>query len=272
MKILVPIDFTPVTENALRYAVGLTSVMAQEITAFHVTSSEKDNAKAQDDLQKLCDKYSSEKVKPVALIRSGSYFDLIGDTATEITADLIVMGTHGIKGMQRIIGSHAMKVITNSSTPYIVIQHKPFTPVKNILVPVDFTKEVKQMLPFLTSMAEYFKAKLLLISETSSDEFIQRKIDNNIGYFKSFCADNNIPYQLLASNFSSNKYKAVMKEADANDVEMIVTTIDPETGLTDYIMGVDEQKIVANESEIPVLCINTKHFQNRSGNIFEYTF
>src|SRR5688572_11528390 len=111
MKILVPIDFTPVTENALRYAVGLTGVMAQEITAFHVTSNEKDHAKAQADLQKLCDKYTSERVKPVALIRSGNYFELIGETATEITADLIVMGTHGIKGMQRIIGSHAMKVI-----------------------------------------------------------------------------------------------------------------------------------------------------------------
>lgn len=272
MKILVPIDFTPVTENALRYAVGLTAVMAQEIIPFHVTSSEKDNDKALAQLQQLCDKYTSGSVKPTPLVKSGNYFELIGSTATEIEASMIVMGTHGVKGMQRLVGSYAMKVITNSSTPYIVVQHQPYKPVKNILVPIDFTREVKQMLPFLTSMAEYFHATLLLISESSKDNFIQNKIDNNIGYFKSYCADNNVPYKMLEANFSSNKYKAVLKEADANDVEMIVTTIDPETGLTDYIMGVEEQKIVANESEIPVLCINTKHFQNRSGNIFEYTF
>jgi len=177
MKILVPIDFTPVTENALRYAIGLTSVMAQEIILFHVTTAEKENEEALSKLNKLCIKYSTDKVTPSAIVRCGSYFDLIGDTATEIEASLIVMGTHGIKGMQRIIGSHAMKVITHSSTPYIVVQHEPYKEVKRILVPVDFTREVKQMLPFLTSMAEYFKATLLLISESSKDSFIQNKID-----------------------------------------------------------------------------------------------
>ena len=272
MKILVPIDFTPVTENALRYAIGLTSVMAQEIILFHVTTAEKENEEALSKLNKLCIKYSTDKVTPSAIVRCGSYFDLIGDTATEIEASLIVMGTHGIKGMQRIIGSHAMKVITHSSTPYIVVQHEPFKEVRKILVPVDFTREVKQMLPFLTSMAEYFKATLLLISESSKDSFIQNKIDLNISYFQSYLADNNIPFAMLNSNFSSNKYKVIMSEVEKNAIDMIVATIDSETGLTDYIMGVEEQKIVANEAEVPVLCINTKHFMNRKGNVFEYTF
>jgi nucleotide-binding universal stress UspA family protein len=272
MKILVPIDFTPVTENALRYAVGLTSVMAQDIVPFHVASTEKEVGPAMEQLQQLCDKYTSEGVKPTPLVKSGSYFELIGSTASEIEASLIVMGTHGVKGMQRIIGSYAMKVITNSSTPYIVVQHQPFRPVKKILVPVEFTREVKQMLPFLTSMAEYFKATLYLISESSKDEFIQKQIDNNASYFESYLSDNNIAYVLSKNTFGSSKYKSVKQEADTIGADMIVTTIDPETGLTDYIMGVEEQKIVANESEIPVLCINTKNFMSRTGNIFEYTF
>ena len=63
-----------------------------------------------------------------------------------------------------------------------------------------------------------------------------------------------------------------MQHANASGADLIVTTIDPETNITDYIMGVDEQKIVANESQIPVLCVNTKHYMNRKGSIFEYTF
>ena len=43
MKILVPIDFTPTTENALKYAIGLTKDEAHEITIFNVTESDKEH-------------------------------------------------------------------------------------------------------------------------------------------------------------------------------------------------------------------------------------
>ena len=54
MKILVPLDFTPVTENALSYAIGLTDVLGvTNITLFHVTASEKETTEATDKLNQL---------------------------------------------------------------------------------------------------------------------------------------------------------------------------------------------------------------------------
>jgi hypothetical protein len=50
---------------------------------------------------------------------------------------------------------------------------------------------------------------------------------------------------------------------------MIVTAIDPKVDVADYIMGVEEQKIVANEAQIPVLCINIRSFTKFTGSIFE---
>jgi len=273
MKIVVPIDFTPVTENAIRYAIGLTDVLGvNNITLFHVTASEKETAEATEKLNLLIEKYKAQTSATLAsVLKPGNIFDEIGKTAAELEASLIVMATHGIKGMQRIIGSRAMKVITNSETPYIVIQQKPYEPVKKILIPIDFTREVKQLLPMLQTLNEKFKAKLVLIAQEAKDDFIQKKIDNNLSYFKSYLNDNNIDFE-EAGTYSSSKYKETLQYAKATGVDLIVTTIDPETNLTDYIMGVDEQKIVANELQLPVLCVNTKHYMNRSGNIFEYTF
>src|SRR3982751_3604938 len=124
MKILVPIDFTPVTENALKYSIGLTDTLdVSEIILFNVVASEKERGSSSEKLNNLIQKYKDQaKCKIENLVKPGNIFDQIGSSASDLQASLIVMGTHGIKGMQHIIGSRAMKVITNSETPYIVVQ------------------------------------------------------------------------------------------------------------------------------------------------------
>jgi hypothetical protein len=62
-------------------------------------------------------------VTPV--VRVGSVYEDIGDAAAEIDADLIIMGTHGMRGMQFITGSRALRVITSSSVPFVVVQERP---------------------------------------------------------------------------------------------------------------------------------------------------
>jgi|CXWJ01.1.fsa_nt_gi nucleotide-binding universal stress UspA family protein len=270
MKILIPIDFTPVTENALKYAIEFTKSGSYEITLFHVVDSDKETAKAIVKLNDMAAKYADEtSAKINAMVQTGNIFDCIGEAAKEIEAYLIIMATHGIKGMQHIIGSRAMRVITHSQTPYIVIQNKPWRNINNILVPVDFTKEGKQVLPFLGQLASQFKSALHLFSQRSDDDFLQNRIDNNIAYFESYFEENNIAFKILSDRFEKLKYNIIINEANKIDADLIVTSIDPETNITDYMMGVDEQKIVANESQIPVLCINTKSVSSISGNVFE---
>ncbi len=271
MKIVVPIDFTPVTENALKYSIGLTEVLpVSDIILFHVVDADKETTAASDKLNSLMQQYKSQtKASLESFVKTGNIFDKIGKTASDLQASLIIMGTHGIKGMQHIIGSRAMRVITNSETPYIVVQKKPYRQIKKFLVPVDFSKEVKQMLPLLQNLNEKFQAIFHLMREKTKDEFIENRISNNMAYFKSFLNENKIPFVESGLYNSSSKYKDVLALANATDADLIVTTIDPETNITDYIMGVEEQKLVANESQIPVLCVNIKNFMNRKGSFFE---
>jgi nucleotide-binding universal stress UspA family protein len=270
MKILIPIDFTPVTENALRYAIEFTKSSDDTITLFHVIESDKETAKAQQKLDEMIGKYSSStKLHIESMLRTGNIFDCIDEAAKEINAFIIIMATHGIKGMQHIIGSRAMKVITNSETPYIVIQNKGWRDIKNILAPVDYTKEGKQVLPFLGKLATQFNSTVHLFKQLSKDEFLQRRIDNNFSYFKGFFEENSIAFKIVANEFPHLKYADILKQANTIDADLIVTGIDSDTGITDYMMGVEEQKIVANESQIPVLCINTKSVTSIGGNVFE---
>ena len=270
MKILVPIDFTAITENALMYAIGLTDVFSvSEIVLFHVVDSEKDAPVAATNLNALIQKHEKlTKARLISNIQPGNIFDHIGSTAEESNASLIIMGTHGIKGMQHIIGSKAMKVITNSNTPYIVVQKLPYKTINKILLPIDYTKEIKQILPFVHSLNEKIKATLVLVKQQSKDEFINKKINNNLTYFKSFLKDNNFSYEEAGMYSESSKYKDILALANSTQTDLIVAAIDPETGISDYIMGVEEQKIVANESQIPVLCVNFKYFMKIQDGFF----
>jgi hypothetical protein len=77
------------------------------------------------------------------MIRIGNFINEIGNAASEVGAQLIIMGTHGPRGLiQSIRGGDAMKVITHSEKPFIVVQEKGIkeTGYDNIVVPMDMTE------------------------------------------------------------------------------------------------------------------------------------
>lgn len=57
--------------------------------------------------------------------RGGDFGDTILDVATEINADVIVMGTHSRRGLEKILmGSVAEKVLRRSAVPMFIIPTK----------------------------------------------------------------------------------------------------------------------------------------------------
>jgi len=66
---------------------------------------------------------------------------------------------------------------------------------------------------------------------------------------------------LIEQTFSlDDKYEVLTKQAAAHNADIIVTTIEPDLDVADYVIGVEEQKIVANDLQLPVLCVNIRHF------------
>lgn len=260
MKILVPVDFTAITESGYKYALSLP--FASEIILLHCTDSKNQAQEASKQLDTLIKKYPlPQGIKINILIVAGSIFDHLGQAAEEVNAGLIVMATHGIKGMQHYLGSHAMKLITHSKTPFIVVQQRPYKSLQKMLVPVDYTKEVKQELPVVIQYAKLFKATVLLLKQNHDDTFIQNRSNRNTDYFIAELTNAEIEWHLIEQKFSvDNKYEVINHQAAANDADIIVTTIEPDLNIADYVMGVEEQKIVANSLQLPVLCVNIRQF------------
>lgn len=62
-------------------------------------------------------------------VRNGDFGEIILETATELNADIIVLGTHSRRGLDKILmGSVAEKVLHNSSIPLFIIPTKSTEP------------------------------------------------------------------------------------------------------------------------------------------------
>ena len=260
LTILVPHDFTEVATNALLHANKLSKVLNKPITITHVVKTDKDKKSAHDRLDIIAQKNTAEHGIPTTVtIAAGDYLEKIGEIAEIVKAAIVVMGTHGVKGIQKLIGSYALKVITNSNVPYVVVQAPPTKQegYKNIVLPMDFSKESKQKLDWAVYIAELFGSKFHIIADYEDDDFTARALKNNISYAKSYLTNNNLEYnihELGKSNHGFTKETIQISKNVNADLIVVMTTMDK--GLSEYVMGAPEQAIIANEAQIPVMCIN----------------
>ena len=99
-----------------------------------------------------------------------------GRTAAETQANLIIMGTHGMRGLQFITGSRVLRVIMSSDVPFIIVQERTIKPsgYDSIVVPLDLHKETRQKLTLVADMALTFKSKVHLITAMETDEFLTK--------------------------------------------------------------------------------------------------
>ncbi|MDZ4667444.1 MAG: universal stress protein [bacterium] len=254
--ILVPTDFTEIGDSAIAYASQLSRILSSKVELLHVISKEKDIAAAKSALEIQVNRLEKENIEASAHVEIGNIFEDIGKVADRQEARLIVMGTHGVKGMQHVMGSKALKVITNSDVPFIVVQRKPMKPegFKHIIIPVDFNQEVKQSIKYAWEIGKYFQSKIHIVYLKEKDPFIAAKIERNIPYAQELLEENKVAYEI--TGIDKNDFaKDFIRLSAAVDADLI-TIINNHENIFTYFGGSFEQSVIGNKEEIPVMVIN----------------
>lgn len=142
-KILVPIDFSTSSYNALSYAVEFGKVFSSEIFLIHVvetllyppdfsmgivtlpTFTADINQHAEEELKKSCEKYIGDLLPSKCIVRAGKPFIEICNIAEEEKIDLIIISSHGNSGVEHILfGSTAEKVVRKAPCPVLTLKSK----------------------------------------------------------------------------------------------------------------------------------------------------
>lgn len=272
-KLLVPYDFSEVADSAIEHALVTAKAVDAEVHILHVVSKKEGIKEAKEKLEVALAKAKTisrvQGVEIISHVRVGNIFDDISDVSLELGAELIFMGTHGAHGWQHITGSHALKVVTNSATPFVIVQESKIdvNGYNDIVVPLDLEKETKQKLTLVANMAKYFNSRVHVIIPDETDEFLKHTIKANIIFANKFFGDRGIQCTTTLAPASGFE-KEVVKHAIKVNGDLIAIMNTQKNQILGAWGSNHEQYIITNDAKIPALILNPINASNAYQAIF----
>src|SRR6056297_561583 len=164
--LIVPWDFTKIAGCALEHAFRIGNHIKSKIQLLHIISGQINSQEVknkEEKLEKIIEKAKKDHNADINYqILGGNIFHTISDYAEEKNAKLVIMGTHGIKGMQKIFGSYAYKVLLGSKVPFIIVKGSPDVKKEytDIVLPIDLKYENMEKMESAAYFGKYFNSKI----------------------------------------------------------------------------------------------------------------
>jgi len=183
-KILCPVDFFETSSRAFKYAKTLAANYQAAVHVLHVVDpiipgaygapfeAGDLTAHREKEAKRLIEKFKKGPLASVAVtteVTLGDVDTTILDSVRKQNADLVVMGTHGRRGFERLVmGSTTERLIRRCPVPLITIgsgRRGAATPpdFKRILVTTDFSDGTTDAVAYALSIAQECQAKLTLL-------------------------------------------------------------------------------------------------------------
>ncbi len=282
-NILVPIDFSAISDNALSHAIKIAKVYNNEITLLYILEesflgglfSAGQNDVMVDAIkakvaQKAQEVSAANGVKVNFLVEKGKVYKTIAEIANADGFDSIIMGSSGASGLEQIIGSNASRTIQYSEVPVVVVKQSPIAEhgYKKIVMPIDLSIESRQKVDWAIHLGKKFKSEIHVVFSNSSDEYLSKRISGGINIVKAQLEESGIQYVLhdLKDSILDNFANEVMQYSDIVKADLILVMTHTEKGIRELIIGTLTQQIVNRSEDIPVMCI----YPHATGYTFDF--
>jgi nucleotide-binding universal stress UspA family protein len=246
-RLLCPVDFSAVSELALRRAEALRETYEAELVTLFVSTSaidvEGDGSTGRTEHEQL-----GAFVAAVVgggndvrhMVTRGEVVPDILQVAADVSADLIVMGTHGTSGVRRLlIGSVTERVLRRSVTPVMTVPPGAKAPAawplafRTVVCAVDFSDASKRALDYAVSIATQAGGRLVVLHvlEWFAEEAQEPTRDNRAAFPTS-------------EQDAVGELEALMHDARAGSLELLVGYGAPSAELLRVIEERDADLIV----------------------------
>jgi len=267
-KILVPTDFSALSEYALEFAIELAQKFNAEITlvtslhydfnieireAALVTSTllKKVEESVNHSMQQLVNKYSDSKVLINHYISDKSLVAQLNNKIHDENYDLVVMGTKGSSGIDEFfIGSNTEKVVRKASCPVISVSGKTtLANIKKLMISLDL-EDIRES--FLLKIADLQKNFDLML------DFVWVKTPHNIENEVEISKEISLTLKDKGiTNFSFHIVRAVIPAegiltyVNEAKIDMIAMATHARKGIAHWLTGSVTEDTV-NHAKIPV--------------------
>lgn len=190
-RILVPVDGSPLAEQALCQAVAMAGAFDAEVLLLRVQEPEAHTggfsdsvswrlrrAEASSALEQLAERLRAAGRRVASAVAEGRAAEEILKAVHERPADLVVLSTHGASGHSRFhLGSTAHKVVAEAGVSVLIVrvsEDRDAGPVEarhhRIMVPYDGSQRAQWALGLSSSIARALGSELLLVHVVDTRE------------------------------------------------------------------------------------------------------
>jgi nucleotide-binding universal stress UspA family protein len=268
---LVAVDFSNCSVNALMHAAQLAYLTNSRIEMIWVNNPQKTRVNISesestglinemnvqfkhlaDDLQT---KYPGIKVD--FLIREGKVYKEIALQAQESKSQLIIAGTHGRIGLEKLwMGSNVYRIISTAPCPVLTV--RAGTPVsdqlKTIILPIDSTVETREKVSITAVLAHSSHAKVIVLKLYSTDVVeVRDSVDIYAQQVIDYLRQEEVEAELDESE-AKNLTVTTIEYATKVNANLIVIMTEQEKKVANFLIGNFAHQMM-NTSPIPVLSV-----------------
>ena len=272
-KILVPYDFSTVSEHALDLACQIAEKVESEIMLLNVIehptadSFKTMGIQNMDPMEQLYikkmyektdellkevvakAKYSDDKI--TTKIQLGNAFNTIIDQIVEERVDLLVVGTEGADGLNEfLVGSIAEKIVRKATCPVITTMDKcEIEPIEKIVFASDFLNTDAGFISRLKELQTIFEAQLNIVKINTPASFTSTRHDTK--QMEEFVAKYDITNYTIDIYNYKNEEDGIILYAEDIKADMIALGTHQRKGVGHFLAGSIAEDVV-NHAQIPV--------------------
>jgi len=280
-KILVPIDFERQSLLALEQSYNLARLLKAEIVLLFVHeqagifagmfSNDQNNemlSKIDEKLAEIAGKASiATGLNVTYKLEKGRIYSKIIDAAKEIDAQYIVMGTHSSNDNEESVdrvGANSSRVIRSAACRVITLNSRHiYHGCRNILLPLDLTKETRQKVSMGIEIAKIYGAGIKVVSAlwTKNDPAIVGRLYQQGEQVTNFISAAGIEctFEVVESmGGEKTLVPSILNYAkQQGDIDLIIIMTQQEIGIVEFFVGSHAQEFI-RLSDIPVMSVIPK--------------
>jgi nucleotide-binding universal stress UspA family protein len=269
--ILVPTDFSELSNVALRYAVQVAAQLKAQITLVSVVNvnttsqtlmkwqklEEEMVEIAEQDAERIINEIKNEfgdavKIRFQAL--KGFPVEMVLDRfAIEQKVALIIMGTRGATGVKKtFLGSNATAVVDHSSVPVLVVPgDAEFKGVKRIVYATDFDNldaQLKTIIPY----GKFFDAEISILHVASVRQQLDSDVSGKLENLKKQLGYPALSFHVVKNDHIADAVELFCKDVDADMLALFTHKLD----FYEKLFGKSVTQQLAFHAKLPLLTFN----------------
>jgi nucleotide-binding universal stress UspA family protein len=263
-RILVPIDFSEVSETVVKTAIFVADKGAMSVSFLHI-QTDKSPKDALEKLKQLAGGLDTKSsVQFDFSVKQGNVIDEITKVTNNDKYSLMIVGSHGYKGLrEKLFGADILKLLKNVSIPALTVQ-KDFEHAKadfsTILFPVSSHESFMHQIKVTIEFALLFNSTIHLYSVEKPGVEFSDNIKKNLATAKAEFENHSVAFQKVKepqSSFSVGYSKQIMDYASRQNMSLIAIMANS-TKEHYYIADADKESMLTNSACIPILSTNNK--------------